>query len=859
MKASKASAITILFLFVIFMLIPASQVQGAMTADNFVTEVTTMGSIEAYVIDVDSNGNIFLYEKGDNDIYKSTDQGATWTKVLDKTATTSYSFVVFVDSRDYVYVQTWRTAGLYDFWRSTDGGSTWTNLGDSYGRFWHMVEDSSGNLYVNTYVTASYIYRSTDQGATFSLWYNTTGEADHLHAVGVDIANDDIYISAGDNPNGFIRRYNGTAWENVTTNAESSTLSQPTDIWSDGTYVYFAPDGAKQVNRITSGGSWSTTETVLDLKYAPEPTANFAFEAVRYSDGVTLLGTEDGQLWGSWDGENWVKIIDTEGASDSFFSISNRRPIYVTNRADGKLYRINIQKEDLIQLFYKQHHVSKGSLTNTQSYVLEQRIWSGTNYVDLTDVVLTDVQASIKGLSRNQWQVNGGFETGDKTGWAETTSPLGVIKSDSPANDTYYYARNHTASTNYLWTRENTLISASEGDVTLLSYYIKSNASQADAYQVIYFTDDGSQWSYSVDVTTSWQRYTHYYVLDNLDTEGKWYFRFLNFPLETSIDSVMYLYLEAGIHLGRANLDSIVNMEGGQTGAWDGSNKTTTNPTLTINSQTVSHSGSLSNDTESSSTSLTGTLSGMVEVSATISGSSQAILRLTGTRHFYEDSTILRGKSSTDVYYGRFYGTFSPTATLSELVAVTSLTANITKAEFAGEMLTLEVDSPTGTSSTTKVYCAGKGEPKTVTGHDSKSYDNGILTLTVNNHASSKTLKVRWGGSASGKYELVVYVKKDGVSYPNALVTVDGEEKNTDLLGQASFELSTGTYFVEASLGGETKNKTVTVHDSTSIGFEFLTFQANRAPSIILEVVIVVVVGVVLYLFVYPMFVRKRK
>jgi len=170
----------------------------------------------------------------------------------------------------------------------------------------------------------------------------------------------------------------------------------------------------------------------------------------------------------------------------------------------------------------------------------------------------------------------------------------------------------------------------------------------------------------------------------------------------------------------------------------------TLNPSVTINGQTVSHSGTLANGSESPSTTLTEILSGPIQVDANIHGSRQAILKITGTRVLYEDSIILKGRTS-NVYYGRYYGTFSPTTTTSDLIAVTNLQANITTLTYASNKLTLTIDSPSGTTSTTKVYCGDKGESTSVVSATSWSYNNTskILTTTAT-HSSSITITVKW-------------------------------------------------------------------------------------------------------------------
>lgn len=729
--------------------------KAAVSGDDFVTEVTGLG-FAPYVVDVDSSGRVFV--QGENDVWRSLDQGITWTKVLDGATTTNRPRTIFVDSRDYVYALIWRTRFNYYLYRSTDNGDSWIEIQDDIIIPWHMAEDNNGNLYLNSYSTvgADYVYRSTDSGASFSVWYNVTGQDDHIHTVGVDIANDDIYMAMGDTVE-LIQRWNGASWSNITTGAESGNEAQPTDIWSDGSYVYFAPDGQTILYRIPSGGTWSQKEFLMDFGYHGTA-ANFVFEAVRYADSVTLLGTEDGQLWGTWDGLRYVKLMDTGNDADSFLSISNRRPIYVVERTNGKLYRINIQKEDLIRLYYSEYNLRRGLETNAESYVLEQRLRNGTNQIDLTRVALSNVQGSIKGLSKkNELNDNAGFEWNNKTGWTESGQPASSITSvaGEVANGTYAYKIIKgvgDTSEKFLFTQG---FAIKRGDIVVLSVYSKGNQTGTNALG-LYFCNVTTPLEYSTHtVTTSWQRFTNYYWLTTADTLNDLRIRitFKKVTVTHYIDSVLVEKLAVGMAYRNGRTDNAISDLEGDTKSLQVASPyftgsiNTTNPTLTINSETISHSGTLTNGTESSATSLSGILTGAVQVSANIQGSGQAILRLTGTRVLYEDSIILQGRTD-EVYHGRYYGTFSPTTNTNDLVAVTNLASSITSLSYASNKLTLTIDSPTGTTSTTKVFCGIRGEPiaiYTANGTLTWSYNTSTTILTLNvTHASPTRILVYW-------------------------------------------------------------------------------------------------------------------
>jgi len=127
----------------------------------------------------------------------------------------------------------------------------------------------------------------------------------------------------------------------------------------------------------------------------------------------------------------------------------------------------------------------------------------------------------------------------------------------------------------------------------------------------------------------------------------------------------------------------------------------TTDPNITINGQTISHSGELTNGTESSNTSLTGILTGAVRVDANIGGNEQAILRITGTRITSIDNSTLQGRTD-NVYYGRYYAT--PAINATDLVVLANKEANVTTLSYANSRLDFSVNSPFNTTSSTKVY-----------------------------------------------------------------------------------------------------------------------------------------------------------
>jgi len=742
-----------------------SQINALLNGSNFVTEVTGL-PFTPRVVDVDSSGRIFVGDTTD-DVWRSVDQGSTWTKVLDGPSG-NFVQIVFVNSRDYVFAQVWKWRYIFRLYRSIDHGTTWNLVADDMKRvgLGKWGESSNGTLYMATWGEAAsgykdaIVYASVDLGASWFVWYNITGTVTHTHAVNV-APNDWVYLSTGDkvSPNQTIRRWKPTTGWEIVVNGE-----QPTSIWFDDTYVYFGPDYApNNLYRMHYNGNWSQAEVVW--KSTVFGSDNWVFEGVRIGD-IMLFGTERGQLWGSWDGEHWAKIWDTPTV-DSIFSISEKRPIYFIDRTAKKLYRLNIQKEDLIQLFYTQFNQKRGSLSNAENYVLEQRIHNGTNYLDLTSVALSNVQVSIKGLSRYNYAKSGnsGFEWGNKTGWTELSPPLGSITSASGqvANGTYAYKIVKSASNVYYSSLQSLTTIARRGNVIIVSAYYKGNTTMPAGLSLgIYNATSGGYFNSafkSFNVTTSWQKAVVTYALYETSTTATETPIFIKFvfwqkDLTTYIDSVLFQVLEVGIeYFDSTSVDSTVYSEKRKPFTYFDEILNTLDPSLTIKGQSVSYSGTLTNGTASTPQSLSENFTGTVKVDANIQGSGQAILRLTGTRILYEDSIILRGWKD-NIYYGRYYGTFYPTTITTDLIAVTNLASNITSLSYTFSNLTLTIDSPPQTTSTTLIYVSDKGEPKDIIGATSWSYNNSSKILTVTaTHSSWVTITIEWeipGGTIPG-------------------------------------------------------------------------------------------------------------
>jgi len=743
------------------------QVNATPTGNAWGEQLTGMpwGDSKSTQVDVDSEGRIFVGTR-DAGLYKSEDSGSSWTRVLSGIGGDRV-FGLYVTANDTVIVQ---INGFGTLRRSTDYGSTWAtvNLGgnttihDILNKGW--VEDSNGYIYTHWYGPTggskySYVYRSIDNGTTFLSWYNASADQATRHIHDVEITSDSNYMFVATGDPGptptwcTIRRYNFTSatWE-ILVNSSETNDNEPRATgfleWENN--IITLPDYSKFFYRFPITGTWAQRERILSTTNLMD---NEFYDAIKIGD-VGLISSDSGQIAGTWDGEHWVKIYeDSSGANPAIWKMQKRKsfPLYYTT-LDHRLFRINrVTKEDLVYLYYKVFNADRGYIDNSETYIIEQRIGNGTNYLDLTGVALSNVQASIKGLSQYNNLSNSGFETGSiSTEW-QPYNAGSITVADTEQHDGTYCAELNGA---HLTALRQNVKGITKGSFVLVSFWLKANDTLTNKLKVSTknYTSGGMIASYWFSADTSWSQH---FINQTFTSSITWDYR-IEFWFQSGahiqwFDSAMVVVPKLGYQRIATNDDEIAyaNCFSDAQTYWGSATTSptplnTTNPTLTINGQEVSYSGEMENGAESSAISLSGIFTGSVQVDANIQGSGQAILRITGTRVIYEDSIIFKGRTQ-NVYYGRYYGTLSLTINTTDLLALTNLQANITSLSFDGSKLTLIVDSPSGTTSTTKVHCGDKTEPTSVLGATSWNYNSTskILTTTAN-HSSSIIITVKW-------------------------------------------------------------------------------------------------------------------
>ncbi len=108
-----------------------------------------------------------MYESGLAKIYKSSDEGISWS---------SYSFGINFTSTDFAIsnngVIFLATAG-YGIYNSTDNGNTW-NISASVGYEYSCLLIDGNTIYAGT--SGNWVYHSTDLGQTWNLLNSGMGQ-----------------------------------------------------------------------------------------------------------------------------------------------------------------------------------------------------------------------------------------------------------------------------------------------------------------------------------------------------------------------------------------------------------------------------------------------------------------------------------------------------------------------------------------------------------------------------------------------------------------------------------------------------------------------------------------------------------
>lgn len=294
-------------------------------------------------------------------IYKSTNGGVNWSKVLYVSDSTSGVDVkVAPDDLNMVYAAMWerirtppsisKTGGISSgLWRSTNAGANWTQLGPSNGipaststtgRISIAVARSNPNYVYSIFKTTtgnniSGVYKSTNRGVNWTTMgtsgLQSSGFDWYFGLLEVDPTNPDkVYVGSVD----IFRTTNGTSWVNLT-NSYSGTFDEQ---HPDQHVLWINPANTNNLICGNDGGIFKTTSGNAPwTKSYDLPITQFYATSIDYLNPVRKIGgSQDNGSKITFTGavNNWEVIYGGDGFT-ALIDYSNSNIIYCCSQNGG--------------------------------------------------------------------------------------------------------------------------------------------------------------------------------------------------------------------------------------------------------------------------------------------------------------------------------------------------------------------------------------------------------------------------------------------------------------------------------------------------------------------------------------------
>jgi photosystem II stability/assembly factor-like uncharacterized protein len=323
---------------------------------------------KVYVSDVaihPTNSNVIVAAVGnlqnsDKGIYRTTNGGTTWTKITSGLPATFDGFTRLDNvstAADVIVASIGRSAGTSqnELYRSTDFGVTWTMLSNSNHcqyQFWfahdvainpsntnqltmggvplygytlpstrrsiggvhadiHDIEYDPVNNNIIYVACDGGVYKSTDNGTSFSMANGGLQAVQFYASLAVSPSNPNLIIG-GLQDNGVVR-YNGTGWTAVAGGDGGPCVFHPTN-----NTIVFASNDARRVLRSTNSGSSFPTEVLSSWAFVADSRTGFmapvaisrSNPSVMYVASDNLHKSTSAGTAGSWTGNSYTSATN---------------------------------------------------------------------------------------------------------------------------------------------------------------------------------------------------------------------------------------------------------------------------------------------------------------------------------------------------------------------------------------------------------------------------------------------------------------------------------------------------------------------------------------------------------------------
>jgi len=343
-------------------------------------------------------------------IYKSTDNGETWRKIMTGIPDVDLGgmgIAVSPKNPDYVYVIIEARDGKSGFFRSTDRGESWNKMSDhaSSGQYYNEIYcDPNDENVVYSAETFSQVTR--DGGKT---WNNVSTDKRHVddHAMWIDPNDSDHYLIGGDG--GVYETWDGGKAFHFKPNLP---VTQFYRVMVDKEYPFYNVYGGTQDNNTLMGPSMNTSEG-----------------GVTSEDWKDILGGDG--FWVATDPENPdIVYCEWQYGNVTRYDRKSGESIYIKprERKGEDSYKWNWDAPMIISPH-----------SSTRLYMGANKIFRSDDRGDSWKVISEDITAKI---DRNTWPVMEHFWSYDAVQKDVSTSLFGMAVSlvESPVKENLLYA-----------------------------------------------------------------------------------------------------------------------------------------------------------------------------------------------------------------------------------------------------------------------------------------------------------------------------------------------------------------------------------------------------------------------------------
>jgi hypothetical protein len=348
-----------------------------------------------------------------NNIYYSSNYGASWTLATGYPANLGYAAVQMSGSGQYQIVGV-NVTGSYYFYTSSNYGATWTQGASSAGNWFHSALSYNGQYqfitagYVSGGLGQGYIWMSSNYGATFT---QVTTAAGAQFWGGVCCSWSGQYVSAAVNgtTNGGAIYYSSNYGATWTASSSSGGFAS----------IACSSSGQYQVAPIYSGGIYYSNNYGVSWALSNAPSLNWQTMACTASGQYQMATVYGGYIWYSTNyGVTWSQSSSVS-ANWPFISMSqNGLYTLATNANSTTVYLSTLTSTSLVT----SGAVGIGTTTPQASlHIVSPAAQGGNTSMVTTHMMTRPVTAGV------QNSMSGGFAIGASTSASNTYGRMDIM------------------------------------------------------------------------------------------------------------------------------------------------------------------------------------------------------------------------------------------------------------------------------------------------------------------------------------------------------------------------------------------------------------------------------------------------